>query len=87
MYAMMTLRESLVKRLDALTDAQVAALLQVVEAFEPSNGHAKPLAEYDEAKDHAIGFITGPTDFARRAEEILSDDIRPKSGWTQKEQE
>ncbi|MCI0349050.1 MAG: hypothetical protein L0Z53_06455 [Acidobacteriales bacterium] len=84
---MNTVRESLVKRLDALTDAQVAALLQVVEAFEQTNGQGEPLEEYDESKDPAIGFISGPTDFARRAEEILSEDIRPKSGWTQKEEE
>jgi len=75
---MNTVRESLVKRLDALTDAQVAALLQVVEAFEETNGHGEALAEYDEANDPAIGFVTGPTDFARRAEEILYGENEPE---------
>jgi hypothetical protein len=68
--------------LDTLTDEQVAALLQMVEAFEPSRAE-----ENGETGDPAIGFVTGPTDFGRRAEEILYEDIQSKSGLTQKGKE
>ncbi len=72
---MNTIRESLVKRLDALTDAQVAALLQVVEAFEQSNGHEEQLEEYDESKDPTIAMFSGPTDLGERSEDILHQEF------------
>lgn len=61
-----SVRDEFVKKLDSLTDEQVAALLHMVEAFE-----APIAAGNGETGDPAIGFVTGPTDFGRRAEEIL----------------
>jgi hypothetical protein len=75
---MNTPRESLVRRLDALTDAQVAALLQVVEAFEDTNGHGEGLAEYDESKDLTIAMFSGPTDLAERSEKIIYGQNEPE---------
>ena len=72
---MNTIREALVKRLDALTDEQVAALLQVVEAFEITNGHAEPLDEYDESNDPTIAMFSGPTDLGERSEDILHEEF------------
>lgn len=40
--------------------------------------------EYDEADDPAIGLLYGPTDLSTRAKEILREEIKPYSGWTQK---
>jgi hypothetical protein len=77
-----SVRDEFVKKLDSLTDEQVAALLHMVEAFESPNA-----PDNGETGDPAIGFVTGPTDFGRRAEEILYKDIQPKSGLTQKDKE
>jgi hypothetical protein len=51
-------REALVKKLDTLTDEQVAALLHVVEAFEPADGSAIS-EDYDESKGLTIGMFSG----------------------------
>jgi hypothetical protein len=77
-----SIRDEFVKKLDSLTDEQVAALLKMVEAFEP-----QPAEGNGEIGDPAIGFVTGPTDFGRRAEEIHYEDIQSKSGLTQKGKE
>jgi hypothetical protein len=81
----MSIREELIEKLDMLTEEQIAALLSIVEAFD--GAPSKAVNEINTSDDPAIGFITGPTDFARRAEEILSEEITRKSGWTQKDSE
>ena len=77
-----SVREELIERLNTLTDEQVEVLLQVIRMIHP----AESSIPYDEASDPAIGMIEGPTDLARRAKEILREEIDPRSGWTQKDQ-
>jgi hypothetical protein len=74
------IRERLVNKLDELNEEQIATLLSYVEAMQETT-----LPEsYDEANDPSVGFISGPTDLATRAKQILRDEITPLSGWTQK---
>jgi hypothetical protein len=81
------IRQALLVELAQLTQEQMAALLHVARTMRP--GHPGPVSEnivrYDEAEDPAIGLMSGPADFAERAEEILADEINPRSGWTRKE--
>ena len=66
-----SLREAFVKKLDELTDEQVAALLNMVEAFEfPSTSEG-----YDESKDPTIAMFSGPNDLAERSEDILAEEF------------
>jgi hypothetical protein len=76
----MTAREELSAKLDELTDEQIAAVLRYVEAMQSTSLPA----DYDEANDPSIGFLSGPTDLSERAREILRKEITPLSGWTQK---
>jgi hypothetical protein len=77
---MPTARERLINKLDELTDEQIASLLSYAEAMQ-----ATTLPDtYDEDSDPSIGFLTGTTDLATRAKQILRDEITPLSGWTQK---
>jgi hypothetical protein len=66
-----SLREAFVKKLDELTDEQVAALLNMVETFDYSSASE----EYDESKDPTIAMFSGPTDLAERSEDILADEF------------
>ena len=68
-----SIRDEFVKKLDSLTDEQVAALLQMVEAFESTDHFA--IAEYDEAKDPTIAMFSGPTDLGEQSEEILNEEF------------
>jgi hypothetical protein len=68
-----SIRDEFVKKLDSLTDEQVAALLQMVEAFENSD-YFTP-TEYDESKDPTIAMFSGPTDLGERSEEILNEEF------------
>lgn len=74
------LREQVEQKLDGLSNEQLAELLRYIEIME---SNVLP-DDYDEDKDPTIGFISGPTDLASRAKEILRDEITPRSGWTQK---
>lgn len=80
MMATANMRERLVSKLDELNEEQIASLLSYVEAMQETT-----LSEsYDEDNDPSIGFISGPSDLATRAKQILRDEITPLSGWTQK---
>lgn len=60
-------REKLIKRLDKLTDEQVAELLRYVEVMQ-----SLTLPEdYDPDHDPAIGFFSGPPALGMRTKEIL----------------
>jgi hypothetical protein len=74
------LREQVERKLDEFNDQQLAELLRYIEIME-SNVLQD---DYDEDKDPTIGFISGPTDLASRAKEILCDENTFRSGWTQK---
>lgn len=80
MMATANMRERLVSKLDELNEEQIASLLSYVEAMQETT-----LPDtYDEDNDPSVGFISGPTDLATRAKQILRDEITPLSGWTQK---
>jgi hypothetical protein len=75
-----SLEHELLRVLEGLTDSQVSALIQVARAMHPDA--ERP--EYNEANDPAIGLISGPTNLAEQAEDILRNEIDSRSGWTQK---
>lgn len=77
---MASLREQVEKKLDAMSEEQLASVLSYAEAMLSTT----LLSDYDEANDPSIGIIAGPTDLANRAKQILQDEITPLSGWTQK---
>ncbi len=81
----MTVREQLIAKLDELNEEQLQDTLLHIETLIR---HSKQMPEalpddYDPDKDPTIGFISGPTDLASRAKEILRAEIT-RSGWTQK---
>jgi hypothetical protein len=80
MMATANMRERLVSKLDELNEEQIASLLSYVEAMQETSLPDS----YDEDDDPSIGFISGPSDLATRAKQILRDEITPLSGWTQK---
>lgn len=69
---MSALRETLIEKLDGLTDEQVAALLSLVRAFEHEDEIA---SEYDESKDPLVAMFSGPSDLAERSEDILQQEL------------
>jgi hypothetical protein len=73
-------RERLITKIDELTDEQVASLLSYAESLQA----VELPDDYDEENDPSIGFLSGPTDLANRAKQILREEITPLSGWTQK---
>jgi len=78
--ALPDVREQLIAKLNDLSDEQVSRLLSYARGME-----SETLPEdYSEEDDPSIGFISGPTDLARRAKQILRDEITYRSGWTQK---
>ena len=74
------LREKVNHKLDELNEEQLAELLRYIEIME---SNILPY-DYNEDNDPTIGFLSGPTDLASRAKEILRDEITSRSGWTQK---
>jgi hypothetical protein len=80
MMATANMRERLVSKLDELNEEQIASLLSYIEAMQETSLPDS----YDEDDDPSIGFISGPSDLATRAKQILRDEITPLSGWTQK---
>lgn len=77
---LLTIRERLISRILELTDEQAEDVLRYTNDIQP----AELPADYDEDHDPSIGILTGPTDLASRAKQILRDEITPHSGWTQK---
>jgi|tagenome__1003787_1003787.scaffolds.fasta_scaffold14344628_1 hypothetical protein len=78
--AVPNVREQVEAKLDQLSDEELASVLHYVEAMQTT----ELPADYDEANDPSIGFLSGPTDHARRSRQILYDEITARSGWTQK---
>jgi hypothetical protein len=78
----MTVRERVIQDLFRLSSEQVEALRGMIQSML---GESQDETEYDESKDGTIGIISGPTDFARRAEEIIAEDVARRGSWTQKE--
>ncbi len=74
---MENVRDQAVIKLYELTDEEVVAVLQYMEAL-----HMGAAAE--QIDDPTVGMFSGPTDLGRRAKEILRDEITDRSGWTQK---
>jgi hypothetical protein len=76
------MKNELLNAIDALSDSQIAVLIQVAKAMQS----AESRADYDPSKDTIVGFAEGPsTDLSSRAKEILREEIDPRSGWTQKD--
>jgi hypothetical protein len=77
-----TIREQVISKLDTLRDDEVQWILDYIEAMESN----RLPEDYDPDNDPAIGFLSGSTDLARNAKQILSDEITARSGWTQKKE-
>ncbi len=75
-----TIRERLIHKLFDMTDNQVASLLTYADAIQSD----ELPADYDEANDPAIGFMSGSTNLAHQSKQILQEEITSRSGWTQK---
>ena len=78
--AVPNVRQQVEAKLSQLSDEEVAAVLRYIEAMQTT----ELPADYDEANDPSIGFLSEPTDLARRSKQILRDEITARSGWTQK---
>jgi hypothetical protein len=78
--AIRELRQQVEAKLDELSEQELSAVLHYIEAMQSTSLPD----DYDEANDPSVGFLSGPTDLARRAKEILRDEITMRSGWTQK---
>jgi len=78
--AVPSVRQQIDAKLDQLSDEELTAILHYIEAMQST----ELPADYDEANDPSIGMFSGPTDLARRAKQILRDEITARSGWTQK---
>lgn len=76
-----TVREKVIlKLITELSDDEVLAVADYIEQL-----HVSELVLSDNPEDDPmIGFISGPTDLAENAEQILTDEITRRSGWTQK---
>lgn len=62
----MAVREQLIAELDYLTDEQIKLLLHQAQAMHPATS----------AEDNPlVGFISGPTNFAERTEDILEAEF------------
>jgi hypothetical protein len=75
---MQTLREEAILKLYALTDEEIANVLEYMEEIHAASEKGEPL------DDPTVGLFSGPTDLGTRAKEILRNDITERSGWTQK---
>jgi hypothetical protein len=78
----MTVRERVIQDLFRLSSEQVEEVEVIIQAMITGG---KPEGEYIEEADGIMGFISGPTDFATRAEEIIAEDVARRGSWTQKE--
>jgi hypothetical protein len=79
-----SIREQLIAKIKAMSDEQVAALLQTAQAL--SDNPERP--DYDPAKDPFLNGefrIDGPTDLSETYKDILREDIDLRSGWTRKD--
>jgi hypothetical protein len=76
--AVPSVRGQVIHKLDELTDEEAAAVLEYMESLHPE------LEQDEQIDDPTVGLFSGPTDLARRAKDILRDEITARSGWTQK---
>jgi len=75
---MQDVREQAVLKLYELSDEEVVAVLQYMEAL-----HEDAMGD-ERIEDPTVGLFSGPTDLGERAKDILRDEITDRSGWTQK---
>ena len=75
-----TIREQVISKLDGLRDDEVQWILDYIEAMESN----RLPEDYDPDNDPAIGFLSGSSNLAQNAKQILRDEITAHSGWTQK---
>lgn len=66
-----TPREQLMERLETMTDEEIVTVLEFTERLKPD----ELPSHYDPTHDPLVGFISGPTDFGERAEEILWEEF------------
>ncbi|MFN8489069.1 MAG: CopG family transcriptional regulator [Caldilineaceae bacterium] len=76
------LSDQIAEKLKQLADERGATLMELIEQIVEDY---LARAEYDEALDPAIALFSGPVDLASNAKAILRSEIKPQSGWTQKE--
>lgn len=81
--ALADIRQQVIAKLESLSDEEMRALLQHLEAMQQTTLPD----DYDEANDPSIGFLSGTTDLAGRTKAILREGISASSGWTQKKDE
>ena len=68
------IREAVVARLQELSDAEVAEVLEYIEVVQSQ----RITIEASEDDDPAIGFFSGPPDFAAQSKEILRREFGQK---------
>jgi hypothetical protein len=78
----MTVRERVIQDLFRLSSEQFEEVDGIIQSMLTGS---EPEGEYIEEADGIIGFISGPTDFAARAEEIIAEDVARRGSFTQKE--
>ena len=74
--AVSNIREQIETRLDQLSDEELAAVLHYIEAMESP----ELPADYDEASDPSIGFLSADPDFSTRLEAIDDPSVGFLSG-------
>ncbi len=62
-----SIRETVIARLQELSDEQIAEVLEFIGNIQSQHIRIVP----SEGDDPLVGFISGPTDFAERSQEIL----------------
>lgn len=77
------LSDPIVEKLQQIAEERGATLMVLIEQIVEEY---LARTQYDEASDPAIGLIAGPTDLASNVKKILAGEIKPSSGWAQKEQ-
>jgi hypothetical protein len=76
------LREKVNHELDTMTVTELEWILKYIENVKSN----RLPDDYDPDNDPAIGFLSGSTDLASNAKQILRDEITSRSGWTQKKE-
>lgn len=76
------IREKVNHELDTMTATELEWILKYIENMKSN----RLPDDYDPDKDPAIGFLSGSTDLASNAKQILRDEITSRSGWTQKKE-
>ncbi|MFN8374797.1 MAG: hypothetical protein U0694_18200 [Anaerolineae bacterium] len=67
----MTLREDVISKIERTSDKELAELAHYIEIMQ----NPELPADYDPDNDPSVGFISGPTDWSERSEDILFQEF------------